>query len=44
MEAKAREKARRILADHHPEPLEPAQVREIDRIVAAAESDPRYRV
>lgn len=43
MEAKAREKARRILSDHHPEPLEPAQVREIDRIVEAATNDPRYR-
>jgi len=42
MEAKAREKARTILADHRPEPLEAAQVREIDRIVAAAQRDPAY--
>ncbi len=36
LEEKARAKAERIIAEHHPEPLDPAQVREIDRIVAAA--------
>ncbi len=43
MEAKAREKAASILRDHHPEPLDAAQVREIDRIVEAAEQDPAFR-
>ena len=42
MEAKAREKARRILAEHHPRPLDAAQEREIDAIVAAAQRDPAY--
>jgi trimethylamine--corrinoid protein Co-methyltransferase len=39
MEAKAREKARRILAEHHPRPLDLAQEREIDAIVEAARRD-----
>jgi trimethylamine--corrinoid protein Co-methyltransferase len=43
MEAKAREKAKRILAEHHPEPLDAAQVREVERIVQAALRDPAYR-
>jgi trimethylamine--corrinoid protein Co-methyltransferase len=43
LEAKARDKARRILAEHHPEPLSPEQVREIDGIVHAARRDPWYR-
>jgi len=43
MEAKAREKALRILAEHHPSPLEPAQEREIDAIVEAARRDPAYK-
>jgi len=42
MEAKAREKARRILAEHNPCPLEPTQEREIDAIVEAARHDPAY--
>ena len=36
IEAKAREKARRILETHYPQPLDAAQVREIDAIVEAA--------
>jgi trimethylamine--corrinoid protein Co-methyltransferase len=43
MGAKAREKAKRILAEHHPEPLDAAQVREVERIVQAALRDPAYR-
>ncbi len=42
MEAKARAKAERILAEHHPEPLDAAQVREINAIVEAARRDPAY--
>jgi trimethylamine--corrinoid protein Co-methyltransferase len=42
MEAKAREKAARILAEHHPRPLDAAQEREIDAIVAAMQRDPAY--
>ncbi|MHB0877754.1 MAG: trimethylamine methyltransferase family protein [Anaerolineae bacterium] len=40
MEAKAREKARRLIAEPRPQPLDAAQVREIDAIVAAATRDP----
>ncbi|MBI2940185.1 MAG: trimethylamine methyltransferase family protein [Chloroflexi bacterium] len=36
LEEKARSRARRILREHSPAPLDDAQVREIDRIVAAA--------
>ena len=43
LEARARERARQIIATHHPEPLSPEQVREIDAIVAAARRDPWYR-
>jgi trimethylamine---corrinoid protein Co-methyltransferase len=43
LEARAREKARKILAQHHPEPLNSGQVREIDAIVAAATNDPWYQ-
>ena len=42
MEAKAREKAKRILAQHHPSQLDAAQEREIDAIVAAVRRDPSY--
>ena len=42
-EAKAREKARKILAQHHPQPLSADQVREIDNIVETAKQDPWYR-
>ena len=42
-EAKAREKAKRIIAEHYPEPLSAQQVREIDGIVEAAKRDPWYR-
>lgn len=42
-EAKARERARKIIAEHHPEPLSPEQVREIDKIVEAAKRDPWYQ-
>ena len=42
MEAKAREKARRILSQHQPRPLDTVQEREIDAIVAAARVDPVY--
>ena len=42
MEAKAREKAERILSEHRPRPLDVAQEREIDAIVAAAKRDPAY--
>jgi len=42
MEAKAREKAKRILREHHPRPLDPTQEREIDAIVAALKRDPSY--
>jgi trimethylamine:corrinoid methyltransferase-like protein len=37
MEARAVEKARRLIATHEPEPLDDDQVREIDAIVRAAE-------
>jgi len=43
LEAKASQRARSILAQHHPEPLSQAQVREIDRIVAAAQQDTWYQ-
>lgn len=43
-EAKARARARKILAEHHPQPLDRAQMAEIDRIVAAAQRDPWYQV
>jgi trimethylamine:corrinoid methyltransferase-like protein len=42
MEAKAREKARRILSQHQPRPLDTVQEREINAIVAAARVDPVY--
>jgi trimethylamine--corrinoid protein Co-methyltransferase len=42
-EAKARARARKILAEHHPEPLAHEQVTEIDRIVEAARHDPWYQ-
>jgi trimethylamine--corrinoid protein Co-methyltransferase len=42
MEARAQARARKILAEHHPQPLDHAQVAEIDRIVAAAQQDPWY--
>jgi trimethylamine--corrinoid protein Co-methyltransferase len=42
-EARARARARKILAEHHPEPLSPAQVAAIDEIVEAAKRDPWYR-
>ena len=42
-EARARARARQILAEHHPQPLDSAQMVEIDRIVAAARRDPWYR-
>jgi len=42
-EAKARARARKIIAEHHPEPLSPEQVREIDIIVEAAKRDPWYQ-
>ena len=42
MEAKARGKAQRILAEHHPKPLDDAQMREVDAIVEAARRDPTY--
>jgi trimethylamine--corrinoid protein Co-methyltransferase len=42
MEAKAREKARRILAEHQPQPLDASQEREIDAIVATARRDRAY--
>jgi trimethylamine---corrinoid protein Co-methyltransferase len=43
LEAKAKERARRIIAGHQPEPLSPEQVREIDAIVEAARRDPWYQ-
>jgi len=42
-EAKARARARKIIAEHHPEPLSPGQVQEIDMIVDAAKRDPWYQ-
>ena len=42
-EARAREQARKIIAEHECQPLLPEQVREIDEIVAAARSDPWYQ-
>ena len=35
----AREKVARILAEHHPEPLEDAKQAELERILAAAERE-----
>ena len=43
LEAKAKARARKILAEHHPEPLRPEQVRAIDEIVGAARRDPWYQ-
>ncbi len=43
MEAKATQRAREIIAEHHPHPLNEEQERAIDEIVAAARADPRYR-
>jgi trimethylamine--corrinoid protein Co-methyltransferase len=43
MVAKAKEEARKFIAQHHPQPLSEEQVREIDRIVAAAQKDPFYQ-
>lgn len=42
-EAKARERARKILAEHHPQPLSVTQVKAIDEIVEAATQDPWYQ-
>ncbi len=42
-EAKARERARKIIAEHHPEPLTREQIRAIDEIVEAARRDPWYQ-
>ena len=44
MEAKAREKAERLLAEHHPRPLDAAQEREIDAIIEAAKRDEGYHL
>jgi trimethylamine--corrinoid protein Co-methyltransferase len=41
-EQRAAERAKELILTHHPQPLEEAQVREIDRIVAAARADPLY--
>jgi len=41
-EARAAARARRILAEHHPHPLDREQERAIDEIVSAARADPRY--
>jgi trimethylamine--corrinoid protein Co-methyltransferase len=41
-EERAASRARDIIAAHHPRPLDAAQEREIDRIVAAARADPAY--
>ena len=41
-EERAAARAREIIASYHPNPLDEAQVREIDRIVAAAKSDSFY--
>lgn len=35
----ARAEVDRILATHHPEPLDPARLRELERIVAAADAE-----
>ncbi len=43
MAEKAREKARKIMATHHPRPLSDEQVREIDRIVKVAKNDGFYQ-
>ncbi len=42
-EAKARAKAKQLIAHHHPEPLSAYQVRAIDEIVEAARRDPWYQ-
>jgi trimethylamine--corrinoid protein Co-methyltransferase len=44
MEAKARELARKILLEHHPQPLSAEQMREIDVIVEEARHDPWYQI
>jgi trimethylamine--corrinoid protein Co-methyltransferase len=43
MAAKAKEKAREIIASHNPQPLSHEQMQEIDRIVTAAQNDPFYQ-
>jgi len=43
MAAKAKERARNIIATHHPQPLSEEQMQEIDRIVAVAQNDPVYQ-
>jgi trimethylamine--corrinoid protein Co-methyltransferase len=42
-EAKARERARHLIATHHPQPLSEEQIKAIDEIVLAARQDPRYQ-
>lgn len=41
-EAKARERAKKIITEHHPQPLSPEQMKAIDEIVEAAKRDPWY--
>jgi trimethylamine--corrinoid protein Co-methyltransferase len=43
LEARARERVREILAEHHPRPLNAGQERAIDEIVAFARRDPWYQ-
>jgi trimethylamine--corrinoid protein Co-methyltransferase len=42
-EARARARARKVLAEHHPQPLSSAQMAEVDGIVNAAKRDPSYQ-
>ncbi len=43
LEAKARERAHKILANHHPQPLSGEKMRAIDAIVEEARRDPWYQ-
>jgi trimethylamine--corrinoid protein Co-methyltransferase len=43
LEAKARERAKKVIAEHYPEPLSREQVRAIDEILEAAKRDPWYQ-
>jgi trimethylamine---corrinoid protein Co-methyltransferase len=43
LEAKSRERARKILAEHHPQPLSKEQMHDVDAIVEEARRDPWYR-
>jgi trimethylamine---corrinoid protein Co-methyltransferase len=44
LEAKSRERARKILAEHHPQPLSKEQMQAVDALVEEARRDPWYQM